>query len=329
MSVADRPSAKPLTVAPGTGEIDLHDLDLLRGVDSDSIRQLLERCPRRRAVPGEVVIAAGSTNRQMYLVLSGRLEVLLDAKRGDVIAELAPGETTGEISAVDQLPASATVRALETSELLVVDLSTLWGLIGSSHAFAVNLVLKLAARVRGGNRAMNEIARLRAQFEKAALHDALTGVPNRRWLDQTLPRLFERHVNSGEPLTVAMIDIDHFKRFNDDHGHAAGDRVLTAVARELVNRLRPSDLLARMGGEEFVAIFVNTSVDGSTIATERLLASIASLRVEGEAERDLPAVTISIGVAMATPDLDPASLLAEADAALYRAKESGRNRACR
>ncbi|MDP6979173.1 MAG: GGDEF domain-containing protein [Myxococcota bacterium] len=81
-------------------------------------------------------------------------------------------------------------------------------------------------------------------------------------------------MNRGEPLALAMIDIDHFKRFNDDHGHAAGDRVLSAVANQLVDRLRPSDLLARIGGEEFVAIFVNTSVDGSTIATERLLASV-------------------------------------------------------
>ncbi len=314
--------------APQIDEV-LRGLDLLQGVDETIVRQLIDRCPRQSVAAGEVVIAAGAINRRMYLVLSGRLEVLLDAKRGDVIAELAPGETTGEISQIDQLPASATVRAITASELLLIDLPTFWSLVGASHAFAVNLILKLAERVRGGNRAMNEIARLRAQFEKAALHDALTGVPNRRWLDQTLPRLLERHAESGEPLALAMIDIDHFKRFNDDHGHAAGDRVLTAVARCLVNRMRPTDLLARFGGEEFVAIFANTDEEGSTVATERLLASIASLRVDDAEGRSLPAVTISIGVAMAKPDHDAEALVSEADAALYRAKDSGRNRVCR
>ncbi len=221
------------------------------------------------------------------------------------------------------------VRAVCDASLLVVDLPTLWSMIGASHAFAVNLILELTGRVRGGNRAMSEIARLRSQFEKAALYDALTGVANRRWLDQSLPRLVERHDRAGEPFALAMIDIDNFKPFNDDHGHQSGDRVLTGVARTLADHLRPTDLLSRIGGEEFVAIFSNTDAEGATIAAERLRSAVAALQVDSTDERPLPAVTISIGLADATAGQSAAQLLEAADAALYRAKEKGRNRTCR
>ncbi len=319
------------TTKDDANELDLRtirDLDLFQGVSPRVIEDLLRRCPRRIVKAGEVLIAASSSNRQMYRVLAGQLEVTLGATDDDVIATMGPGETTGEISAVDQRPASATVRSVCESRLLVIDLPTFWSLLGDSHAFAVNLILKLAARVRGGNRAMNEIARLRTQFERAALYDALTGVPNRRWLDQTLLRLVERNELGRESLCVAMIDIDHFKRFNDDHGHQAGDRVLTRVARTLVEHLRPTDLFARVGGEEFVAIFPNTDTAGATIAAERLLASAASLRVVNEDGTSLPAVTISIGLARAEPGQKADALLGACDAALYRAKDSGRNRVC-
>lgn len=313
-------------------ELDLHDisqLELLQGVSPESVYGLLQRCPRQTVAQGETLIAAGVLNRQMYLVLSGLLSVHLDDQSPDVIAELGPGETIGEISAIDQRQTSACVRAVRSCKLLVIDLPTLWSLIGSSHAFAVNLILKLTERVRGGNRAMFEIARLRAQFEKAALYDALTGVANRRWLDQTLPRLVERHDRAREPFSLAMIDVDEFKRFNDEHGHQAGDRVLTCVARMLADNLRPTDLLARVGGEEFVAIFSNTDTAGSSVAAERLRSGVATLRVETMDGTLLPAVTISIGIADAIAGQNADELLGAADAALYRAKEAGRNRVCR
>ncbi len=313
-------------------EMDLNEicqLELFQGVSPESVHGLLQRCPRQTLAQGEILIRAGSPNRQMYIVLAGFLSVHLDDPSSDAFAELGRGETVGEISAIDQQPASASVRAVCDASLLVVDLPTLWSLIGASHAFAVNLILELTGRVRGGNRAMSEIARLRSQFEKAALYDALTGVANRRWLDQSLPRLVERHDRAGEPFALAMIDIDNFKPFNDDHGHQSGDRVLTGVARTLADHLRPTDLLSRIGGEEFVAIFSNTDAKGATIAAERLRSAVAALQVDSTDERPLPAVTISIGLADATAGQSAAQLLEAADAALYRAKEKGRNRTCR
>ncbi len=301
-------------------------VDLLQGVSAEAVYGLLSGCPRRDIDEGEELIHMDQINRQMFVILSGELGVYLEEDSSNPLAKLSAGETVGEISALDQQPATASVRALTDCELLTVDLPTLWSLIGASHAFAVNLILKTAQRLRGSNQTMYEVARLRSQFEKAALYDALTGVANRRWLDSTLPRAFKRHAQSGEPLSVAMIDIDHFKCFNDQYGHQSGDRVLMSVARTLSLRLRPTDFLVRMGGEEFVALLPNTDIEGAAIAAERLRASVAGLVVQSFDGSDLPCITISLGIAESSTVGSAVELLASADEALYRAKNSGRDR---
>src|SRR5437899_11010014 len=106
--------------------------------------------------------------------------------------------------------------------------------------------------MRANNSAICEGARERRRLVRDAMVDGLTGLYNRRWLDQRLPRLVERYARSGEPLSMAMIDVDHFKSFNDTYGHAAGDRVLAGVAEVIASCLRPTDLAGRYGGEGVV-----------------------------------------------------------------------------
>ena len=158
-----------------------------------------------------------------------------------------------------------------------------------------------------------------------AMVDGLTGVFNRRWLDEKLPRFVRRYRVGQQPLGLLLLDIDHFKRFNDDHGHAAGDRVLKVVADEMGNRLRPDDFRARYGGEEFVVILPNSDLAGSVSAAQRLRHAVKKLRVEGEDGKVLPPITVSIGAAVLAPTESAEALLARADAALYRAKDGGRD----
>jgi diguanylate cyclase (GGDEF)-like protein len=167
---------------------------------------------------------------------------------------------------------------------------------------------------------------LASHFEAAALSDALTGVHSRRWLDETLPRLCDRHRFDGMPLTVAVIDVDFFKKVNDQHGHHAGDMVLIEVARTLRGKLRPTDFVARYGGEEFVAIFPHTPIAGARIAAERLREAMRQAPFKARDGKALPRVTISIGLAEQGPNQDVATLIERADACLYRAKENGRDR---
>jgi diguanylate cyclase (GGDEF)-like protein/PAS domain S-box-containing protein len=168
--------------------------------------------------------------------------------------------------------------------------------------------------------------RLQENLQEQAIRDPLTGLFNRRYLDETLPRELSRCRRSGEPLTVAMLDLDHFKRFNDAYGHEAGDVVLRAVGGLLSHSMRAGDLPCRYGGEELTLILQGSTLDDARTRLESLRQAIMQMRVLYQGG-DLPAITVSIGVAATgEQEMDAAVLLARADAALYRAKEQGRNR---
>jgi diguanylate cyclase len=168
---------------------------------------------------------------------------------------------------------------------------------------------------------------LAAEFAASAERDPLTGLGNRRHLDRRCAELFPAAQRDKRPVSVAQIDIDHFKLINDTYGHAAGDRVLVMLAQLLRDNTRQADVLARNGGEEFVVLLPDMDLAQASEVCERLRARVAA-RVWGEADarggRAL-SVTISIGLASGPP-YDAAALLQSADEALYRAKRGGRNR---
>jgi diguanylate cyclase len=145
--------------------------------------------------------------------------------------------------------------------------------------------------------------------------DALTGVSNRRALDETLESMFAMMHRYEQPFSVTLLDIDHFKEINDEQGHLYGDRMLKSVARLLDDNVRDTDMVARYGGEEFVIVMPQTSLDGASIFSERLRRRV---------EQQLP-LTVSGGVSVAADGDNPQTLLARADAALYSAKAAGRN----
>lgn len=165
--------------------------------------------------------------------------------------------------------------------------------------------------------------RLEQELRRLSTTDALTGLYNRRHLDAMLALEFDRTARArNPPLSIIMIDIDHFKKFNDTHGHDQGDRVLKAVALCMRDSLRQHDVPCRYGGEEFLAILPNTPPEGVGVVAERLRRAVEDLVVDGLK------VTISLGTAT-FPELPAESsekLIEAADGALYRSKENGRNR---
>ena len=160
-----------------------------------------------------------------------------------------------------------------------------------------------------------------AERMRALAHtDALTGLGNRRQADLWLAREVQRAERYARPFSVLMIDIDHFKRLNDEHGHPAGDRVLADLASELVGMVRASDGIVRWGGEEFLVLAPETALDDAVQVAELVRRQIAKMPL-GDAHR----TTVSIGVAAHRVGDEPETLVARADAALYMAKRSGRN----
>lgn len=181
-----------------------------------------------------------------------------------------------------------------------------------------------AANVRLAEQlAANEV--LHSRLHDEATRDPLTGLFNRRYLREALTHALDRAAQDGQPLSVVLLDLDHFKQVNDHHGHAAGDWVLETMSTLLRTQTRDEDIVCRYGGEEFVAVLPGADTSAARVRTEQWRRELGALHVHfagGEAR-----VTLSAGVATYPADgLDHDALLGAADRALYRAKQTGRNR---
>ena len=188
-------------------------------------------------------------------------------------------------------------------------------------------VVLTVARAAEKKRLRETNARLIRELESASLTDALTGAQNRRAFDETLKTEVERSRRYGYPLSLVILDLDHFKAVNDGYGHPAGDAVLTAFAGVARTALRVSDALYRYGGEEFAAMLPHTPLEGGMVAARRVVSATAATSFN--AGTVILKMTVSAGVAcLSALQASPADLLAVADAALYEAKRAGRNRAC-
>jgi diguanylate cyclase (GGDEF)-like protein len=176
--------------------------------------------------------------------------------------------------------------------------------------------------------AQRELLEKNVELERLCRTDALTGLANRRELGRVLEAEFKRSRRYGVSFAVAMADIDFFKRINDEHGHPAGDLVLTKVADTMRDIVRETDCGGRFGGEEFLAILGTNDVEGARVFAERWRLAVEHMKVELSGEKTV-GVTISIGIASWDPKfLSPQPMVEMADAALYRAKAAGRNQVC-
>ena len=161
--------------------------------------------------------------------------------------------------------------------------------------------------------------------------DGLTGVPNRRIFDERLDAEWRACRRSGSPLSLLMVDVDHFKLYNDHYGHLDGDQCLKAIASALASSVeRGRDMLARFGGEEFVCLLPDTDLEGAKHIAEKLRQAVEGLAIPHVESKTAATVTVSLGVATTAEcdALEPPDLLKVADEQLYLAKQSGRNRVC-
>jgi diguanylate cyclase (GGDEF)-like protein len=196
----------------------------------------------------------------------------------------------------------------------------------------VRSALALKAQIDCRKARERELANANLQLERLARVDALTGIANRRALDEALGAEWRRAARASNCLTLVLVDIDFFKAYNDTYGHPAGDACLARVARLLESVLRrPADLAGRFGGEEFVILLPDTSLEGAFAVAERVRAGVEAFGIVHTASSVASVVTISAGVASATPaaGILPPSLVEAADTALYEAKAAGRNRVVR
>ncbi|MCF6235061.1 MAG: diguanylate cyclase [Gammaproteobacteria bacterium] len=200
--------------------------------------------------------------------------------------------------------------------------------------------IELIARIRAHSRSYmahqaldvvhKELKEKNAELERISLEDGLTGISNRRSFDLFLQKEWDRAIRDKTNIGLVMIDIDHFKGYNDHYGHQGGDDCLRQVASALAEVVgRPGDMVARYGGEEFVVVLPNTDIQGAGLIAEKLRQKVENLALPHNYSATANYVSISLGVAGVLPtDSVPDELIKLADNALYEAKESGRNRYC-
>ncbi len=299
---------------------------LFDSVAPDSIDHYLRECEVMAFEKAEILLTPETANSKLYVLISGGLEVRLDSLERAPLTRLAPGECVGEMSMIESRTPSAYVVASIDSEVLVISHELLWAMVGASHAIARNLLVILSGRLRTDNAIIADSAVIIRHFQKKSFTDALTGLNNRRWMEDFFTREIARSQLNGDAAVLAVVDIDHFSAFNNEFGHLVGDMALGAVAEVLMAQFRTDDLIARYGGDEFVVLLPAIELAGAQAIAERVRAGlIGASKKLATAVTDCSGVTVSIGMSAMNKDDTLESLMTKADRALYRAKAKGRD----
>ena len=302
------------------------DLQLFRGADMAAAARAIAECDIVRVTEGEPI--EDTVRARLYIVLTGMLEVETDGHAGSSdgsVNRILPGESVGEQSVLDDAVNLDAVRAVEETTLLVIESELAWELIDHSNAVARNLLRLLSFRIRAANALLRRRQKLGEFYRQLSLNDTLTGLYNRTWLADMLPKLVGRARAQGSPLALLMVDLDNFKKFNDTHGHLIGDAALCAAANVIRDGLRPSDFAVRYGGEELMAVLPDTNGEMAHMVANRLCQKMREAVLFPDMRVPMPHLTACFGVAVLDPATDETALIEAADAALYRAKEAGRN----
>jgi diguanylate cyclase (GGDEF)-like protein len=303
----------------------LEGLELFQGVCPDDVQELLQNCDRRDLAKGELLLSPGEKNEHVFIVLSGSLNVHVGSPDAPVLCTMDVGACVGEMSIIEDRDPSAFVLGAEPTHLLLIHQSVLWDMVNASHEFAKNLLIVLSERVRSHNRVIADSYGELRKFERHATTDALTGLNNRHTMEESFEREITRCEKDDASVSLIMIDIDNFKVFNDQFGHVAGDRALSAVASILKHQFRPRDVLVRFGGDEFAILLPEVNEASALSVADRVRLAVCGDTGDGSDSLIQIPIRISMGVAEHRHGSSLSSLIRAADAVLYRAKNAGRN----
>ncbi|WP_298433177.1 diguanylate cyclase [Geobacter sp.] len=313
------------TNAPPFPAAELEQIPLFRFVPLECIEGILEHCAVTELEGGERYEPSLPLDRGLHLLLSGRLALHYDVRETATPLHLEQGDIVGETFAAGEPGVPCLLVAAGPCRIMVMEEDLIWSLAQASHAAACNLLGVLLRRRHDAARES-----FTGTIREYALHDQgivdpLTGFQTRRWLDRVLERQVARAEASGLPLSLVMVDIDRFRSVNEAHGRLGGDRALHAVAKTVRNYLRPTELVARYGGDAFAILLPETDSDTAAMIAERLRRRMLDTVIDLQDGRMLPPLSISAGYASHRAGTASGELVSAALAALDRAKGTGGN----
>jgi diguanylate cyclase (GGDEF)-like protein len=332
--IPDSELQKLLSIYDGYKQERLEDdtpfLQLLSWVEE---KQKTQTIMERICQPGEIIIRENEPGDIFYLIRSGQTVVIKgEIQNPTILGFRSIGEAIGEMALLENRPRYASVIALETVSLWSLSRETFYHFLSENPSFSISLMNVLSGRIRKSEEErMRGYAREKEQvvvlesLSKQATHDPLTGLFNRRYLDQILYGELAHALQSGSFVGILMADVDHFKQINDRYGHKAGDIMLQSLGELMKSCVRTGDIVCRYGGEEFVIIMPGASEQTVRKRAEEIRSKFQELCLVFEGH-EIHA-TISLGAAIFPlhgSDVD--EVFVHADRAMYRAKQEGRNR---
>ncbi|TAN52297.1 MAG: GGDEF domain-containing protein [Methylococcaceae bacterium] len=307
---------------------DLANTELFRNAPEAILQMVLQQSKPVRLAAGEILLSPERDNHHVYLLLSGSFGLHFNSPHSPEIRELSAGTSVGEMSVIDWTKPSAYVIAKTPSRVLPIHRDIIQQLVEDANPIACNLLRLMTRWIKANTQRIIEDQARIFELSCHANVDSLTGLYNRRWLDNAFGRLLEQSQKEDRPLCLLLIDVDHFKAYNDGQGHPGGDQALIALGNVLKTTLRPYDFSVRYGGEEFLVLLPNTGKEEGITVAERIRRKAADKKISFPDHAPLPGITVSIGLAVSDVTVTPVSLIAAADVQLYRAKTAGRNRVC-
>jgi len=311
----------------------LRKIEILSDLSPEELRSVRGLMKTVHIEKDKTLFFEGEEGDELFIILSGCVAISVKTPDGEAlpIAEVRGGNFFGEMSIFEQAPRSATCCTREDSTLLSLSGRDFYGFLEQNPEITIKIMHRMltitSQRLQEASAFLSDMVTWGEEARRRAVTDELTGLYNRRFLDDALKERFEEARRRGRPLSLVMVDLDYFGELNKQYGQEAGDRVITAVVPVFRSIFGEKDILARYGGDEFIFILLDRGPEEALELCTRLTKRLKKLRVLEDLEGSIRRVSASIGVAsFPAHAADLAALKECMDQALYRAKELGRDR---
>jgi diguanylate cyclase (GGDEF)-like protein len=311
----------------------LGHVDLFSLLSPSERRVLLDTMNFVEIEKGHVIFKEGDRGNTLYIVQSGKVSISLRLSNGHEreLVEFASGDFFGEMSIFENAPRSATCTTKEHSTLFTLRGDAFFQFVESHPYIAIKIMYRMlnstSQRLRNTDEFLSDMVQWGEKARKRAVTDELTGVYNRRFLDEALEEYFISSKTEQQALSLIMVDLDNFRDINETYCTAVGDSVIISVVEVFRKKLRPQDVIARYGGDEFTVVLPDTGSREAKKLAEDICICIEQLDVLEKLNGPITRVTTSQGIASYPEHARNLKILQEkADQALYRAKHEGRNR---